>query len=133
MLRTQRLDRTPRDPAAELHAQADFLQLQAAELFAEATRLTDEAKRLRKAAGLAPPATGPKPNCQPLTRRQREVARLIARGRTNRQIADTLFITEGTAANHVRQILQRLDLRCRAEIAAWAVANQLVAIETAKS
>ena len=54
-----------------------------------------------------------------LTRRQHEIATLIARGYTNRQIASELWLTPGTVANHVRQILTRLGLRSRTEVAVW--------------
>ena len=56
-----------------------------------------------------------------LTSRELEVAALIARGKTNREIASALVITEGTAANHVQHILNKLGLNSRAQIAAWAV------------
>jgi DNA-binding NarL/FixJ family response regulator len=56
-----------------------------------------------------------------LTGRQVEIARLIADGLTNRQIARELVLTEGTVANHVRAILLRLGVRCRAQVAAWWV------------
>ena len=55
-----------------------------------------------------------------VTVRQREIAALVARGYTNQQLAAELVITEGTAANHIQQILSRLGLRSRAELAAWA-------------
>jgi DNA-binding CsgD family transcriptional regulator len=57
-----------------------------------------------------------------LTAREREVASLIARGFTNRQIAEALVITPWTAASHVEHILRKLGFRTRAEVAAWAVA-----------
>jgi non-specific serine/threonine protein kinase len=60
-----------------------------------------------------------------LTPREREVVVLVARGMTNRQIAEALVITEGTAANHIRHILDRLTLDTRVQVAAWAVANGL--------
>jgi predicted ATPase/DNA-binding CsgD family transcriptional regulator len=63
----------------------------------------------------------------PLTHRQREVAQLVAAGMTNRQIADRLFITERSAEGHVERIRNRLELRSRAEVAAWAVARGLAA------
>jgi non-specific serine/threonine protein kinase len=53
--------------------------------------------------------------------REQEVAALIARGMTNRQIAAELVITEGTAANHVKHILARLGVDSRVHVAAWAV------------
>jgi DNA-binding NarL/FixJ family response regulator len=54
-----------------------------------------------------------------LTARQIEIAALITRGYTNQQIADALVVTQGTVANHVRAILERLDLRSRTQIAVW--------------
>jgi DNA-binding NarL/FixJ family response regulator len=60
-----------------------------------------------------------------LTLREQEVAALIARGLTNRQIAAELVITEGTAANHVKHILARLTLDSRVQIAAWAIERGL--------
>lgn len=66
-------------------------------------------------------ANAPQTGTSVLTRRQQEVARLIARGCTNAQIAEALFVTEGTAANHVAAILQRLELTNRTQVAAWAV------------
>jgi DNA-binding CsgD family transcriptional regulator len=55
-----------------------------------------------------------------LTGREREVARLLAAGRSNREIADMLVITEGTVEVHVKHILSKLSLRSRAQVAAWA-------------
>jgi two-component system nitrate/nitrite response regulator NarL len=57
----------------------------------------------------------------PLSPRQRDVARLIARGMSNRQIASALVLTEGTVANHVRRILVKLGLRSRTQLAIWSV------------
>jgi DNA-binding NarL/FixJ family response regulator len=61
-----------------------------------------------------------------LSPREREVAVLIARGHTNRQIADALVITEWTADTHVRHILSKLGLRSRTQVAAWAVERGLL-------
>jgi non-specific serine/threonine protein kinase len=55
----------------------------------------------------------------PLTRREREVAGLIARGYTNREVAKALTITERTAATHVEHILDKLEVTSRTQIAAW--------------
>jgi DNA-binding CsgD family transcriptional regulator/tetratricopeptide (TPR) repeat protein len=55
-----------------------------------------------------------------LTRREQEVAALVARGLTNRQIAETLVIAEGTAGVHVDHILSKLRFHTRAQVAHWA-------------
>ena len=60
-----------------------------------------------------------------LTRREREVALLVAQGLTNREIGARLFITEGTARLHVKHILHKLGFTSRAQVAAWAVGHQL--------
>jgi predicted ATPase/DNA-binding CsgD family transcriptional regulator len=60
-----------------------------------------------------------------LTPREREVAALVAHGLTNRQIAERLVITEGTARLHVKHILHKLDCTSRAQIAVWAVTHGL--------
>jgi DNA-binding NarL/FixJ family response regulator len=58
-----------------------------------------------------------------LTRREREVLALVAEGRTNRQIAESLFISEKTASVHVSNILAKLGVANRGE--AGAVAHRL--------
>ena len=58
-------------------------------------------------------------SASPLTRREREIAGLIARGLTNRQIAAALHISQRTAENHVQHILAKLGLHTRTQIAAW--------------
>jgi DNA-binding NarL/FixJ family response regulator len=52
-----------------------------------------------------------------LTDRQREVLALLADGRSNREIARSLFVSEGTVKNHVTQILQTLDVTDRTRLA----------------
>ncbi|MCA1645912.1 MAG: LuxR C-terminal-related transcriptional regulator, partial [Chloroflexi bacterium] len=64
-------------------------------------------------------------NAYPLTRREQEVAALLARGLTDRQIAAQLVITEGTAGVHVAHILAKLEFRSRAQIAGWVVEHGL--------
>jgi non-specific serine/threonine protein kinase len=56
-----------------------------------------------------------------LTRREQEVAMLLLRGLSNRQIAEALVITERTAETHVCRILSKLELGSRAQIAAWVM------------
>src|SRR5262249_22707688 len=60
-----------------------------------------------------------------LTRREREVAALIAQGKSNRAIAAILVVGEGTVATHVSSILGKLDFASRAQIAAWATERGL--------
>ena len=55
-----------------------------------------------------------------LTERERDILRLLARGDSNREIGETLFITEGTVKNHVSSILSKLALRDRTQAALWA-------------
>ncbi len=63
----------------------------------------------------------------PLSAREREVIVLLARGFTNRQVADALVIAEGTAERHVANILNKLSLSSRAQAAVWAVEHGLLA------
>ena len=55
----------------------------------------------------------------PLSRRELEVARLVTRGLTNKQIGEALFVSERTAENHVQHILTKLGFSNRSQIAAW--------------
>ncbi|MEJ6480198.1 response regulator transcription factor [Nostoc punctiforme UO1] len=55
-----------------------------------------------------------------LTPREKEVLRLIATGASNREIAQELYISEGTVKNHVTNILNTLNLRDRTQAAIWA-------------
>jgi non-specific serine/threonine protein kinase len=61
----------------------------------------------------------------PLSRREREVAKMVAAGMTNREIAQRLFIAERTAEGHVERIRNKLGVRSRTEVATWAVAHGL--------
>jgi DNA-binding CsgD family transcriptional regulator len=58
----------------------------------------------------------------PLTSREFEVARAIAEGKTNAELADDLGISPKTASSHVEHILAKLGATRRAEVAAWATA-----------
>jgi len=60
-----------------------------------------------------------------LSPREREIAILIARGLTNRQIADTLSISPATVERHVVNIFGKLGFHARSQVAAWAVAKDL--------
>ncbi len=61
-----------------------------------------------------------------LTEREREVLALVARGYTNKHIAEALFVSEKTARNHVSHILEKLGLARRSEAAVYAVEHHLV-------
>ena len=62
-----------------------------------------------------------------LSRREEEVAAMVAQGMSNRQIASDLYLSERTIENHVSMILRKLDLAARTEIAAWATERRLIA------
>jgi DNA-binding CsgD family transcriptional regulator len=59
-----------------------------------------------------------------LTDREREVASLVAKGLTNREIANRLVVSERTAQNHVQHILTKLGFTNRTQIARWAVSTR---------
>ena len=61
-----------------------------------------------------------------LSERQREVISLIVNGMTNREIASTLIITENTVKVHLRNILDKLDVRNRQQLAAVAAQSRVV-------
>jgi DNA-binding CsgD family transcriptional regulator len=60
-----------------------------------------------------------------LSRREREIAGLVATGRTNRQIADDLALSSRTVETHVHNILGKLGLSSRAQIVIWAIEHGL--------
>ncbi|MFZ2012751.1 MAG: response regulator transcription factor [Nocardioides sp.] len=65
-------------------------------------------------------AVAPVQPIDPLTEREEEVLALVARGRTNAEIAGELFIGISTVKTHVASLLTKLDARNRVEIAMWA-------------
>lgn len=60
-----------------------------------------------------------------LSTREMEVLRLVAEGRSNREIAETLFISERTVGNHVSALLSKLGLGNRVELATYAVKHRM--------
>src|SRR5690606_1807450 len=60
-----------------------------------------------------------------LTEREMEVLRLVAKGMNNREIAKQLFISENTVKNHVRNILDKLQLHSRMEAVVYAVRERM--------
>ncbi|GAB1693314.1 ATP-binding protein [Krasilnikovia sp. M28-CT-15] len=82
-------------------------------------------------AALEQPGRVPVPRSDPpagadfgLTRREREVAALIAEGLTNREIAARLVVAQRTAEGHVENILSKLGFTSRAQVAGWLAAQQ---------
>ena len=61
-----------------------------------------------------------------LSPREREVVALVARGLTNREIAEVLVISQRTAENHLQRVLNRLGLRSRAQVVAWAIEHGFI-------
>ena len=108
-------------PAAELASAVRLAHAGIAQFGAQATgRL---ASALARHPGPAPAdvtAAIPGQSGQPLTAREVDVLRLVARGATNREIAAQLFLSEGTVKNHISRILARLGLRDRTHAAIYA-------------
>jgi predicted ATPase/DNA-binding NarL/FixJ family response regulator len=67
-----------------------------------------------------------------LTPRERQVVALVARGSTNKAIAEELFISPATAARHVANIMSKLGFNTRAQIAAWATDRQIDLVSQAR-
>lgn len=105
--------------------------------------LTDAIRRVARGEALIQPSiarkvvsefarlgTEPKPPPQglaePLSERELEILRLVAQGLSNREIADKLFITEGTAKNHMTNILGKLGVRDRTQAVIRAQELRLV-------
>nr|WP_236567932.1 MULTISPECIES: response regulator transcription factor [unclassified Nocardiopsis] len=87
-----------------------------------ATKLIGEFAALAKQES-APPS---RPALPELTRRETEVLKLLARSLNNREIGERLFITENTVKNHVRKILEKLQVHSRTEAAIYAVRAEYV-------
>jgi non-specific serine/threonine protein kinase len=92
--------------------------------------LPDDALKAAFRAGAAvflPPGALEQPvgGSDPLTARERDVAILLTRGLSNREIAEHLFVGERTIETHVGNILAKLEFRSRTQIAAWAIENGL--------
>jgi DNA-binding NarL/FixJ family response regulator len=81
----------------------------ASRVVSELRRTTDPAERSSR------------PGDEILSGREVEVAKLVGAGASNREIANRLYITEGTAKNHISKILRKLGLRDRTQLALYAV------------
>lgn len=91
------------------HQRGQAMNMDTAVAFALGEKTTD------RVAGSGPVAR--------LTKRERQVAELIARGFSNKQIAAKLVVSQRTAQSHVEHILTKLGFTSRAQIAAWIVEN----------
>ncbi len=87
-----------------------------------ATKLLTEFKDL-EAGAERKPAQEAESNLSP---REDEVLRLVAQGATNKEIADSLFISENTVKTHLRNIMDKLHLANRSQAAAYAVKKGLL-------
>jgi DNA-binding NarL/FixJ family response regulator len=75
---------------------------------------------IEKTLGGSPSSMEPPPEFAQLTPREQEVLQLIAKGCSNREIAEQLYISERTVKNHVNSVLRRLNLRDRTQVAILA-------------
>ncbi len=75
------------------------------------------------AAQAGPKVEGP---AEELTERERDVVRLVAKGQSNQAIAQELFISEKTVKTHISNILSKLNLQDRTQLAIFAIKNKLV-------
>jgi NarL family two-component system response regulator LiaR len=78
-----------------------------------------------------PPAPEQQPTSEPLTEREVDVLRLVARGMGNQQIADQLIISEATVRTHVSNILSKLHLASRTQAALYALQKGLASLDDA--
>ena len=82
-----------------------------------ATKLLDEFVQMSRS---------PAPATAQLTARELQVLRLVAKGLSNREIAEELFISENTVKNHIRNMLEKLQMKSRMEAAMYAVRSNLL-------
>ncbi len=88
-----------------------------------AAKVVAEFNRLYSARSTPPPL---QPLIEPLSERELEILRLVAVGSSNKEIAGSLYITEGTVKNHLTNILGKLDSRDRTQAALKAKALGLI-------
>jgi DNA-binding NarL/FixJ family response regulator len=63
---------------------------------------------------------------EPLTRREEEILRLLARGQSNKEISEGLHLTEGTVKNYISRIYAKLGARDRTQAALWALEHRIL-------
>jgi DNA-binding NarL/FixJ family response regulator len=84
-----------------------------------ARKILDEFRRQRP-SGVAMAGATALPD-EPLTEREEKVLALVAKGKSNREIADSVFLAEGTVKNYVSRIMEKLDVESRTELAIKAL------------
>jgi two-component system NarL family response regulator len=89
-----------------------------------AAKLLSEFKQISERDVPAAPATGLE--LPRLTERELGILKLVAQGRLNREIGAELFISENTVRNHIRNILDKLQMHSRMEAAMYAVRQRLI-------
>ncbi|GGN19510.1 helix-turn-helix transcriptional regulator [Streptomyces fuscichromogenes] len=87
-------------------------------------RLSTPAQAVAFALGSQTPAASPVADANPLTKRERQVSALIAKGLSNRKIAAELVVSPRTVDSHVESIRAKLHFSSRAQVAAWWAAQQ---------
>jgi DNA-binding NarL/FixJ family response regulator len=70
-----------------------------------------------------------RPVAQGLTKRENEVLELVAQGKSNKEVADTLFISTKTVETHKSNILEKLGLKNTAELVKYAIKNNIITLD----
>jgi DNA-binding NarL/FixJ family response regulator len=100
------------------HGQSLISPMMASKLLTEFAQMSHQ--------GAAVPAATPELELPRLTERELQILRLVARGGLNREIATELYISENTVRNHIRNILDKLQMHSRMEAAMYAVRQRLI-------
>ena len=72
------------------------------------------------------PLLPPRPTSSPLTKREREVLRLLSEGKKTDEMGEQLFISDVTVRNHIQNILRKLNVHSKLEAVVYAYQNQLI-------
>jgi non-specific serine/threonine protein kinase len=120
-------ERQARQALGETAFQAAYhrgLELPAADAVAYALQQPPSPRRPPAPAAPGTPAWAAPGPAAPLTPRELQVARLVAAGRSNKEVAAQLVISQRTAEGHVERILTKFGFTSRAQVAAWVAASQ---------
>jgi non-specific serine/threonine protein kinase len=98
----------------------------AAEWAAGRATSPEDAARFALRLGTSESAYDGAPGRSPLTRREQEVAALVARGLTNRQVAEQLLVAPRTIETHLEHIFAKLGVQTRTQLVAWSVRQDVV-------